>query len=137
MSFEHSWMAHHRVIMVSSDNRVSQRSIIGNVNVSLISKNAGIVVPVREAGMEVGRDLSWEGVKGIQDQQIGHGGRVELIREGGVDEVDKECVGEESHGFVVSIRLWDMIWSAGQGIRSAKILAGDVFKGKIKFREVK
>ena len=38
-----------------------------DINMALVSQNASIVVPVREAGAEGSRNLARESVKGIED----------------------------------------------------------------------
>ena len=42
-------MASSGMIMVSSHNGVAQSSISGDVDMTLVSQDAGVVVPVREA----------------------------------------------------------------------------------------
>ena len=42
-------MASSGMIMVASHNGVVQSSISGNVDATLVSQDAGVVVPVREA----------------------------------------------------------------------------------------
>ena len=63
-------------------------------------------------------------MEGVKNQWVRSGGRAELIREGGVNEVDKEFVREQGDCFIVCVRCGDMIWSARQGVRSTEILPG-------------
>ena len=49
VSFENARMASSGMIMVSSNDRVVESGISGNVDVTLVSQDAGIVAPVREA----------------------------------------------------------------------------------------
>ena len=48
-SFENTRMASSGMIMVMSHDGVAQISISGNIDVSLVSQDAGVVVPVGEA----------------------------------------------------------------------------------------
>ena len=49
VSFENARMASSGMIVVSGHNRVAQSSIGGNIDMALVSQDAGIVVPVGEA----------------------------------------------------------------------------------------
>ena len=92
---------------------MAQVSICGDIDVVLVSQNASVVVPVRKAGAESSRDSTRESMEGVKDQWVRSRGGAELVREGGIDEVDEECVWEQGDRFVVSVGSGDMIWSAG------------------------
>ena len=47
-SFENARMSSSGMIMVSSDDRVAESSICGNIDATLVSQDAGIVAPVGE-----------------------------------------------------------------------------------------
>ena len=78
--------------------------------------------------MESGGDSTRQSMEGVKNQWVRSRGRAELIREGGVDEVDKEFVREQGDCFIVCVRCGDMIWPARQGVRSTEIFAQDVFE---------
>ena len=101
------------MVMVMGHDRVAQASISGDVDAALVSEDACIIMPIGEARAKSGRDSTWEGMEGIKDQQVGSGGGAKFVREGGVDEVDKEFVREEGDRLIVCIGSRDMIWSAG------------------------
>ena len=76
-------------------------------------------------------------MEGVKNQWVRSGGRAELIREGGVNEVDKEFVWEQGDRLIVSVGSRDMIWSAGQGIWGTEVLAWNVFESEVELRHVK
>ena len=112
-SFENAWMARCGMIMVACHDGAAQVSISGDIDASLVSQDTGIIVPVGKARAEIGRDRTRESMEGIEDQWVGSGGGAKFVREGGVDEVDEECVWEQGDRFVVCVGSGDMIWSAG------------------------
>ena len=67
-------------------------------------------------------------MEGIENEWVRSRGGVKLVREGSINEVDKECFREEGDRFIVCVGCGDMIWPAGQGIRGTEIFAWDVFK---------
>ena len=75
-------------------------------------------------------------MEGVKNQWVRSGGRVELIREGGVNEVDEEFVREQGDSFIVCVRCGDMIWSVRQSIRSREIFARDVVKCQVELGKV-
>ena len=94
-------------------------------------------MPIRKAGAESGRGSSRESMEGVKDQWVRSRGGAELVREGGIDEVDTECVREKGDRLIVRIGRRDMIWSTRQGVGSTEIFARDVFESQVKLREVK
>ena len=62
---------------------------------------------------------------------------MELVGEGGINEVDEECIREQGDHLIVRIGRGDMIRSTRQGIWSTEILARYVFECEVKLREVK
>ena len=87
--------------------------------------------------MEGSQDFPREGVKGIEDQWVGCGGRAEFVGEGGVNKIDEEVIWEESDCLIIGVRGWYMIWATGQGIRGTKVFPRDVLEGEVEFGEVK
>ena len=49
VGFENAWMACSGMVMVTSHDGVAQISISGNIDTTLVSQDAGIIVPVGEA----------------------------------------------------------------------------------------
>ena len=66
-SFENARMASSGMIMVLSDNRVAESGICGNIDVTLVSQDASIIVPVGEARMESGGDSTRQSMEGIEN----------------------------------------------------------------------
>ena len=127
-SFEDTWVASSGVVMVTSHNRVAQVSISGDVDAALVSQDASIVMPVREARAEGSRDCTRESMEGIKDQRVRSRGGAKFVGKRGVNEVDEECVREQGDCLIVCVGSGDVIWPAGQGIRGTEIFAWDVFK---------
>ena len=69
-SFENARVASSGMIMVSSDDRVAQSGICGNVDATLVSQDAGIVAPVGEAQTESGGDSARQSMEGIKNQRV-------------------------------------------------------------------
>ena len=86
--------------------------------------------------MECSGNFARESMEGIEDQWVQSRGRVEFISERGINQVDEEFVREEGDSLIVHIRRGNVIWSVRQGVRSTEILAWNVLKGKIEFRQV-
>ena len=59
--------------------------------------------------MESSRDCTRQSMEGVENQWVRGGGRAELIREGGVDEVDEEFVREQGDCLIVCVRCGDVI----------------------------
>ena len=116
---------------------MAQVSICRDIDAVLVSQNASIVVPVRKAGVESGRDSTRESMEGIKDQWVRSRGGAEFVGEGGIDEVDEEFIREQGDRLIVRISCGDMIRSMRQGIRSTEIFAWVVFEHQVKLREVK
>ena len=112
-SFEDARVARSGMVMVASHDRVAESSIRRDVDPTLVSQDPCIVMPIRKAGAEGGRGSTQESVEGVKDQRVRSRGGAELVREGSINEVDKECIGEESDRLIVRVRRGDMIWSAG------------------------
>ena len=51
---------------------------------------------------------------------------MDLVREGGINEIDEKRRGKEGHSCVVIISGREEIRSSGEGIRSSKEFAGDM-----------
>ena len=130
-------MASSGVVMVAGHDRVAQVSIGGDIDAVLVSQNAGVVVPVRKAGAESGGSSTRESMEGIKDQWVRSRGGAEFVGEGGIDDVDKECVREQGDCLIVCVGSGDMVWPAGQGVRGTEIFTRDVFKSEVVFRQVK
>lgn len=130
-------MSCHRVVMVAGNNGMVEGSIIRNVNPSLVCEEASIVMPVRKGGAKVGRDFSWESMEHVKDKRVRCQGRAQLVQEGGVYEIDKQHLQEESDGLVVCIHRRYMVRPAREGIRGTEILARNILKSEVKFCEIK
>ena len=135
-SFENTRMACGGMIMVARYDRAAKASISRDIDAALVSQDSSVIVPIGKARAEIGRDCTRESMEGIEDQWVRSRGGAKFVGEGGVDEVDEECVREQGDRFIVRVGSGDMIWSAGQGVRGTEILARDMFKCEIKLGEI-
>ena len=78
--------------------------------------------------MESSGNFTRESMEGVKDQWVWGRERAEFSGERGVNQVDEECLREESDCFVVRVRGGDVIWLMRQGIRGAEILARNMLK---------
>ena len=124
------------MVMVTSDDRVAQVSIRGDVDTALVSQDASIIMPIGEARVESGRDSTRESMESVKDQWVRSRGGAKFGGKRGVNKVDEECVREEGDRLIVRVGRRDMIWSTRQGIGSTEIFAWNVFECQVKLREV-
>lgn len=75
--------------MRTGHDRLTKVQIVGHIDSSLIGENSSIKFPVRQARMEFGGQVSFHCTKRVEDEEIGQGGECDLVREGGVNEVNK------------------------------------------------
>ena len=91
------------VVMVADNDRMTEGSIIWDIDPSLVGKDSSIVVPVREAGAKVGRDLARESIECIKYKRVRCRRRAELVGERSIYKVDEQCIGEEGNGLIVRV----------------------------------
>ena len=87
--------------------------------------------------MKLGWEFAGECMEGIKDEGVSCGGGSEPFREGGINEVNEEGVGEEDDILVVRVRGGNVIRAARECIWGAKVFPWNVGKAKIKLRDVK
>ena len=73
------------MVMVAGDNGMAEVSICRDIDMTLVGQDSCIIVPIREMGAEVSRDLTWERMESIKDERVGGGGRTKFGSEGGVN----------------------------------------------------
>ena len=112
-SFEDARVAGSGVVMVAGYDSVAQAGVGGDVDTVLVSQDACIVTPIGKAGAESGRGSSRESMEGIENEWVRSRGGAKLVREGSINEVDKECFREEGDRFIVCVGCGDMIWVTG------------------------
>ena len=66
-SFENTGVTSSGMVMVSGNDGTPKVSVGRDIDVSLVSQNSSIIVPVREAGTESCRNLVWEGMESVND----------------------------------------------------------------------
>ena len=73
------------MVMVADNNGIVEVSIHRDIDMTLVGQDSYIIVPIREVGAEVSRDLAWESMESIKDKKVGGGGRTKFGSEGGVN----------------------------------------------------
>ena len=115
-SLENTRMTCCGMVMVASHNGVAQFSISRDIDMTLVSQDACIIVPVREAGTKSGGDSARQSMEGVKNQWVRSGGRAEFVSEGGVNKVDEELIRKEDDCLIVCVRGRYVIWMTGQGV---------------------
>ena len=124
------------MVMVSGDNRAAEGGVGGDIDTILEGQDTSIILPIRETRSKFGREFAGECVEGIKDKGVSCGGSSKPVREGGVDEIDEEGVGEEGDIFIIRIQGGDVVWAAGESIWGTKVSSWDVEETKVKLGDV-
>ena len=127
-SLENSGVTCCRMVMVSRDNGTAEGGVCRDVDTILEGQDTSIIFPIGEMRVEFGGEFSGECVEGVKDKGVGCGGGSKPVRQGGINEVDKEGVREEGDILVVGVRGGDMVGVARECIRGAEFLSWDVGK---------
>jgi len=78
------------VIMAVFKDGMVNGVIIRDVNSTLVGEDASFVLPVREVGAESKGDGTVHGLEGLKYEGVICGGGLNLVREGGVNDADKD-----------------------------------------------
>ena len=124
------------MVVAPLEDGAAKRVVRGDIDMAFISEDAGFDLPVSQLGTEGERDILVHGLEGLEDEGVTCGGRLDAVREGGVDEVDEEGWWEEGHISVVGVVGGKEVWAAGKGIRSCKEFSGDVDHLKVEVSKV-
>ena len=66
-SVENTRVTHGRMVMVAGDDGMAEVRVSRAINMSLVSQNSGIVMPIREVGVESSWGFPRESMKSIKD----------------------------------------------------------------------
>ena len=75
-------------------------------------------------------------MESVKDKRVGRRGLTQFVREGGIDEVDEQGIGEEGDCLIVIIMRGYVVWSAREHIRGTEVLARNMFKGQVELGEL-
>ena len=124
------------VVMVAGYDSVAQVGVSGDIDTVLVSQDACVVTPIGKAGAESSRGSTRESMEGIENEWVRSRGGAKLVREGSIDEVDKECFREEGDRFIICVGCGDMIWATGQSVWGTEIFSRDVCEGEVEFGQI-
>ena len=135
--FQEARMSSSRLIMVVGNDGVAEVEIIGSIDLSLEGEGAGVILPVKEAGMEGWGNFSRHGLEGGEDKGIRGRGSCQLSQKGGVNEFDEKRVQEEGdRGIVVIISSRKEIGMAREGVEGREEATGNMDYFEVKICEV-
>ena len=112
--------------MAALEDGAAEGVVGGDIDTALVRKDAGLDLPVGQAGAEGERDILMHGLESLEDEGVSCRGGFYAVGEGGVDQVDKEGWREEGDISVVRIIRGEEIRATGEGIRTSKEFAGDM-----------
>ena len=124
------------VIMATLEDSMMEGGVIGDIDVALIGQDACFDLPVGEAGMEGKRDVIIHGLEGLENEGVACRGRLDMVGEGNVNDIDKEGWGKERNPIVIVVRVGEEVRMAREGIRAGKEFPRDVDHFQVKVGEV-
>ena len=78
------------MIVASRKDGAAEGVVSRDIDTAFIGEDAGFNLPVGQPGTEGERNILVHGLEGLENEGVPRGGRLDAVREGGVDEVDKE-----------------------------------------------
>ena len=114
------------VVVAAFENSVPQGVVTWDIDAALIGQDACFDLPVGEAGTEGEREVVVHGLKGLEDEGVTRGCRLDTVREGNINNVDEERWGKESDSIIVVVRVGKEVGTTRQGVRTGKEFSWDV-----------
>ena len=111
--FKETGMAGGLMVMALFEDGTAKRIISGNVDTAFICEDTGLNLPVSKAGVKGERDVRVHRLKCLQDEGIAGGSRLNAVRKGSVNEVDKEGRWEEGDIIVVGVIQGEEVRAVG------------------------
>ena len=124
------------VVVTLLENGVAEGIVVGDIDTTLVGHDACFDLPVGEAGMEGERDVFIHGLEGLEDKGVTCRGRLDTVREGDIDNVDKEGRGKESNSIVVIVGMGKEVRASREGIRAGEQFSWDIDHFQVKVCEV-
>ena len=124
------------MVVTSRKDGAAEGVVGGDINMALISEDAGFNLPVGQPGTEGKRDVLMHGLESLEDKGVTRGRRLNAVGEGGVDEVDNQGRREEGDVGVIRIIGRKEVGSARESVGSGKEFSGDMDHLKVEVGEV-
>ena len=86
--------------------------------------------------MEGKRDIFIHRLEGLENKGVACGGRLDMVGECDVDNIDKERWGKESNSIIVVVGVGKEVRTAREGIRAGKEFSQDMDHLQVKVGEV-
>ena len=131
-SFQEARVAGGCMIMTALEDGTAKGVVCGDIDTAFVREDAGLDLPVGQAGAEGKRDVLVHGLEGLEDKGVTHGCRFNAVREGSVDEVNEKGWWEEGDVGIVRVIHREEVRSAGKGIGSSEEFSGDVDHFQVK-----
>ena len=88
------------VVMATAENDLSERGVRRNVDTIFVCENAFGVLPIGETRAKSRGNGAIYRLQGLEDERIGSRRGLDLVGEGGVDEVNKEGRWKKGDSFI-------------------------------------
>ena len=125
-SFQVAGMAGGFVIMATMEDGTAEGVVCRDVDMTLVSKDAGFNLPVSEPGTKGKRNVLVHRLEGLEDKGVTRGSGFDAMGEGGVNEVNKKGGWKEGYVGVVRVIRGEKVGLAGEGVGSGEKFSGDV-----------
>ena len=129
-------MAGRFVIMAARENGAVKGVVCGDIDTALVYKDACLDLPVSELRTEGKRNVLMHGLESLEDEGIACGGGFDVMRKGGIDEVNKKGQWEEGDIGVVRVIHGEEVGAAGEGVGAGEELSGYVDHLEVEISEV-
>ena len=110
--------------MAAFQDGVTEGVVCGNIDASFIREDAGLDLPIGQAGTEGKRNVFVHGLESLEDERVAGRGGLDAVGEGGVDKIDKERRRKEGDVGVVGIIRGEEVRAAGEGVGASEKFAG-------------
>ena len=125
------------LVIVAARKDGAAEGVVGrDIDTALIGEDAGLDLPVSEAGTEGKRNVLMHGLESLENEGITCGRRLNAVGEGSVNQVDKEGQREEGDVSVVGVFLGEEVGSTREGIGASKKFTGDMDHFQVKVSKV-
>ena len=129
-------MAGRCMVVAAFKNGPAEGVVCRDIDTALVCEDAGLNLPVGEAGTEGKRNVLMHGLECLEDEGVTCRGGHDAVREGGVDQVNKEGWWEEGDVGVVGVIRREEVGSAGEGVGSSEKFAGNMDHLKVEVGKV-
>ena len=135
-SFQEAGVSGGFMIMAVCEDSAMEGVVCGDVDTALIGEDAGLDLPVSEAGTEGERNVLVHGLESLENEGVARGYGLNAMGEGSVNQVDEEGRREEGDVSVVGIIHGKEVGSTGEGIGTSKKCTRDMNHFQVKVCKV-